>query len=465
MPEVLNTEDPKLRKPNQALVVMPEKGKLSANGAKLHLALLYKSQESIKTLEPGRALNLNHMFEAAIGDLAKMVNQAEDDSSNTRKLFKKYLIEMMSTVVRWESPDAKSDVVWEGMPMLSFSRLLSREGKLWAQWQLPGPLLEAMSDPSLYTSIVLNSVAKLDQYSSIALYQILSRYRNNPSGKSSRHPPEWWMDALISTPGIDPKTKKRKPREWRKVKNESINDAIVEINQKTDLEVEMHEYREGLPGAGRNVTSVQFTVRRKAIPNSVPPKIDLDLVALFLRLGVSETLIDNHAKHFTDEQIKRALLKLEARLNRSDLAAIDNPNTYLSKILRDDATADHTQMRGVVNHSRGESRSEDRLSPPASGVQAAEPTPGLVVLESASTKIREELLSMSPQEQRKYAEIAFGEFQQKGMATSSMSRSLQSNTFSGLLLTKMTDIFGTERYGPDWANLVVTDTPAAETTE
>ena len=72
---------------------------------------------------------------------------------------------------------------------------------------------------------------------------------------------------------------------------------------------------------------------------------------------------------------------------------------------------------------------------------------------------------MSPQEQRKYAEIAFGEFQQKGMATSSMSRSLQSNTFSGLLLTKMTEIFGTERYAPDWANLVVTDTPAAETTE
>lgn len=447
-------EESKLNKPNQALVVKPEKGKLSANGSKLHLALLYKSQESIRSMGPGNVLSLNHMFEAAIGELAVMVNEASDDLSNTKRLFKKYLIEMMSTVVRWEAPDAKNDVVWSGMPMLSFSELEIREGRLWARWQLPGPLLEALSDPTLYTPILLSSVAKLDTYSSIALFQICTRYRNNPTGKTSKNPPEWWMDALIGTPGVDPKTKKRKPREWRKVKSELINDAIAEVNQKTDLEIELIEYREGLPGAGRNVTSVQFAVRRKATINITPPKIDLELVSLQSKLGLSDTLIANHSKQYSDDQIKKAMLKLEARVNRSDLQSIINRNTYFSKILRDDSAVEPFTSVGDTSHAQAsdEKRSTSKSNEQPRTFEASQKT---VALESVAQKVREELTTLSLQEQRKYAETAFVEFQKKGMATSSMNRSLQSNSFSGVLLSKMIDLYGTEKYGENWANLSV----------
>lgn len=447
-------EESKLNKPNQALVVKPEKGKLSANGSKLHLALLYKSQESIRALKPGQSLTLNHMFEAAIGDLADMVNESTDDLSNTKRLFKKYLIEMMSTVVRWEAPDAKSDVVWSGMPMLSFSELEIRDGRLWARWQLPGPLLEALADPTLYTPILLSSVAKLDTYSSIALFQICTRYRNNPTGKTSKNPPEWWMDALIGTPGVDPKTKKRKPREWRKVKSELINEAIAEVNRKTDIEIELIEYREGLPGAGRNVTSVQFAVRRKASINVAPPKIDLELATLQNKLGVSDSLIASHSKQFTEEQIKIALYKLEARSLRTDLPAIANPNTYISKILREEFENPFTESDARVQRlptSKGGDTSDPKHEKHRNKTtEAVAP-----VLESVAQRVREELTSLTPQEQRLYAEAAFADFQVKGMATSSMNRSLQSNSFSGVLLSKMIDIYATEKYGKDWASLAI----------
>ena len=94
-------------------------------------------------------------------------------------------------------------------------------------------------------------LAKLGSYTAVALYEICARYRDNPSGVTSRKPVAWWVDALSNGPGPE-------RREWRKFKNERVKEAVAEINAETDLEIELIEHKQG-----RVITEVQFAVRKK----------------------------------------------------------------------------------------------------------------------------------------------------------------------------------------------------------
>jgi hypothetical protein len=434
----------RLNKPNQALVIKPEKGKLAGNGLKLHLALLFKSQQQM--LATGEGIpNSDYMFEAAVIDLMGLINVS--DSSDIRQSLKGYFIEMMSTVVRWESPDANksSTVIWAGMPMLSFAKLELREGKLWAIWQLPGPLLKAIADPTLYTPLDLLAVSRLSSYSAIALYQICARYRHNPSGVTSKNTPDWWLDAMISTPAIDQKTKKRIIREWRKKKNAIVIPAIQEINTLTDIEVELIEFRENAPGAGKSVTGVQFTVKKKR--NSVPiPKIaiDMEIVRMCIKLNIPQIIVDSYAKTYSDEQIKTALYKLESRMGRTDLDIIDKPVTYFSKILRDEEAKQKVEISDFVVRTTIQELV-------AKGDQDQYP----VELISAFTRIKIEFQNLDIEVQRTFAEKAFIYLQNAGLSTASMSRNMSQNVWNGILLPKMLDMYGEETYGPEWKTLTL----------
>jgi len=431
----------RLNKPNQALVIKPEKGKLAGNGLKLHLALLFKSQQQM--LMNGQGIpDSDFMFEAAVVDLIDLINVS--DTSDIRQSLKGYFVDMMSTVVRWESPDVikSSTVIWAGMPMLSFAELELRNGKLWARWQLPGPLLRAVADPTLYTPIDLLAVSRLSSYAAVALYQICVRYRHNPSGVTSKNTPDWWLDALISTPAIDPKTKKRVVREWRKKKNAIVIDAILDINSKTDIEVELLEFREG---EGKNVTGVQFAVKQKIIQHAASVvAVDLDIVRLCTKIGLSQSVVDSHMKSYSIDQIKQALITLEARMGREDLDSINKPATYLSKLLRDVAEKPNVQG-GAVSTLNSQVRVD--LAPPKA---LNEP---VALLRSAITAVKEEVLGLDIEVRKMYAERAFASFKEKGLVTATMSRNLVQGNWSGALLAKMVEIYAEERYGENWQSL------------
>lgn len=440
--------DARLNKPNQSLITKIEKGKLAGNGLKLHLALLFKSQQQMLSMD--RIPDSDFMFEAAIVDLVHLINV--DSNSDIRQSLKGYFIEMMSTVVRWESPDSNSsasNILWAGMPMLSFAEIELREGKIWARWQLPGPLLRAVADPTLYTPIDLMATAKLNSFAAVTLYQICARYRHNPSGVTSKNPPDWWLDSMISTPSVDPKTKKRVVREWRKKKSSIVLPAIQEINSKTDIEIELIEYRENLPGQGKNVTAVQFAVKRKAAAILPVVPIDMEIVRLCTKLGVPQTVVDSFSKNHSDNQVKAALYKLEARVNREDLDPVDKPVTYFSKIMRDSDPKPGTEKPKVDGLQM--------LTPPAQeildGSNAIESNQ--VQLTNVITQVKEEMQSLDFELRLSYATKAFESFKQKGLVTASISRNMSQNNWSGSLLSKMVELYAEETYGQDWKKMAV----------
>ncbi len=93
---------------------------------------------------------------------------------------------------------------------------------------------------------------QLSTYTAVALYEICARYKDSPGGLTSRHEPEFWTRVLREGGGI-------KPREFRKFKNELLMPAVAEINEETEIEVELIEHREQ-----STLQAVQFKVARKA---------------------------------------------------------------------------------------------------------------------------------------------------------------------------------------------------------
>lgn len=320
-----------LRKPNETLVMVPRIGKMTAVGRKVYNVLLHQSQ---KQIAQARAQGMMHgagdLFEMPLSDIAGMVTEGDSD---VRTLAKKYLREMRRIEVDWEAPDAQSGVIFKSMGLLAEAALEIRDGQTWVTWQLPATIYTAVSDPERYTPVDLDYMSRLKLYASIALYEICGRYRNNPSGVTSKNPPEWWADALSVKPAaIDPDTGVKKPRVWRKIKEASVLDAINEINTKTDLTIDLIEHK-----TGRAVTEVQFAVKRKAEePAPGRAKVSADLAEKAAAAGVSLKVVQDEIVSGRDEaEIGVAIASLANRQGRDDLAPVKSTSAYVRGILRE----------------------------------------------------------------------------------------------------------------------------------
>lgn len=423
-----------LRKPNAALVMVPRLGRLTPVTRKIYNVMLYRTQTEIgKFVKEGREIDAKHLFSAPLSDLTESITAGESDP---RTLAKQYLREMRRTEVDWEAPDSATGVIWRSMGLLSEVDLEVRDGTTWVLWALPPTLLAAVSDPERYTPLDLSQMAKLRGYTAIALYEICSRYRNNPTGVTSKNPPEWWVDALTNAPAtVDLVTGVKRRREWRKLKSESVGKAIEEINEKTDLEIQLHEFKNG-----KAVTEVQFSVRKKRTEMAVhqPTMLSAGLAEHAAKLDIS--LVDVakmiEVGHSEDE-LKVALSRLEARLNHPELDKIENKLAYLRKLI-----------------SEGGGKIKPAFTVQQTPIETSS-NQGLEVLktwkEQRRADIKEELMTLSKDEQKRYAEMALNDLRKAGFANPSFARKVQAGDWlTGVLLSKVIDAYAIEIYGPDW---------------
>ncbi|MDQ3061182.1 MAG: replication initiation protein [Pseudomonadota bacterium] len=434
------TPAPVFKKPNSALVMMPKIGKLTAVSRKIFNVLLHATQRQVHALaEAGKIVEATHYFSARLDEL---VSPVEQGNSNLTSCAKKSLLEMRRTEVDWEAPDAHSGVIWSNMSLLSEAKIVKTRGILYAYWALPPGLLSVIADPQRFTPIDIAQLSQLKTYTAVALYEICVRYKNNPTGLTSENALEWWVDALTqSAPKIDPKTKKPKLRLWSKFKSEQVNAAIDEINTKSDIGIELIEKK-----TGKAVTSAQFKVWRKAVdavevvnnPRLTPAMAEM-VGKLGLQLGdISHLLKLGHGESI----LNIALTKLQARIEREDLTPIESKLAYLKTVL--------AETGGYV-----------AAPPPAARLTVASVLPALNAVadlpkvlsyqEHRRQQIKEEVLNMSKDRQKKYAELALEYLQKAGIATTTLSRKVESGVWTtGVLFSKMIEIYALEQYGPDW---------------
>lgn len=420
-----------LNKPNAALVMVPRVGRLTPVSRKLYNVLLQRTQQQIAELRTvGDVLDARHFFSAPLNEMMSVVSVGESDSKTAAK---QYLREMRRTEVDWEAPDASTGVIWRSMGLLSEVDMEIRAGIVWVLWALPPTLLIAVADPERYTPLDLEQMAKLQNYTAIALYEIASRYKNNPTGVTSRNSPEWWVDALTSAPpSIDVVTGKPNRREWRKLKNASIVKAIEEINVKTDLTIELIEIKEG-----RAVKDIQFSIQKKrqeSVTSKITMSPELAEMAARVDLDLSE-VVKLLAAGRSEGEIKVGLIRVQGREQQKDLEPILNKPAYLRKIIEEG----------------GKYIAQEVTAKPSAPAAALEPP--ITRKDQRRSEIKIELLALKKTEQMRYVDIALESLKKSGLDSPTIIRKYKAGDWNtGVLLQKTIEVYALDRYGAAWGD-------------
>jgi hypothetical protein len=439
----------KLRKPVKTLVMIPMAGKISVVARKLYNVVLHSTSSQIKEyeLKTGNVVPYGHYFESRLVDLLQPIQTGQSD---LRARAKEYFREMAEIRIEWEAPDNRDEQGddddeqddWVNIGLLSEARLRKASpgvsnSEVIARWALPPGIFRQLRNPQdyKYAQLSLYQIAKLDTYEAVALYEICARYRNNPSGVTSKQEPIWWIKALSNkVPPIDPATGLPKWREWRKFKDEKVKKAVAEICDQTDLDIEMIE----------KGGQVQFAVRRKAaefapLPNKLNPEIADKALGLGLKLTDIATLLRNGQ---SEVGLKEAL----ARMAKQDMKKIDRKFAYLLKILEE---VNPLISDGAPIQTTGQQEVLPRVTNPTAG-----PAPfALTYKEERRAEIRKEFLLLDKAEQQPFAYLALVELKAMKLASPTLSVKVEAKAWetAPLLFSKMVEIFAAQQHGAQWA--------------
>lgn len=422
-----------LRKPHEMIVMMPRSARVTLTGRRIYSALLQVAQTRLVAM-PGMPA-ADFMFEAPLAAILRTTGS----SGSERTAAKKYLIEMRSLEVDWESTAPGDGVKWRGFSMLSEVALEQRRGENWVSWSYPPTIMAALRDPQRWARIDLDVLAKLGSYTAVALYEICARYRENPSGVTSRKPVTWWVDALSNGPGPE-------RREWRKFKNERVKDAVAEINAETDLDIDLIEHKQG-----RVITEVQFAVRKKRQAAALRPiagePVDATLVLRAETLGIREIKLEGLLKEFGDDRVRAQIEVLERRAANTSLRGIENAFSYLRSLLRNEPAAVASAEAGTHIKASGQATT----AAPAAAVKPAPELEGATWLREQIEAMKKEVAALEPAHLKRWVDQALQDLARKGALNAVISRrAAQGDVLHGLLGSAVVYAYADATYGPDW---------------
>lgn len=203
------------------------------------------------------------------------------------------------------------------------ARTFIRRGQACVNWVYPPTIAENLHEPGRYARIELTSIARLTTYTSVALYEMCARFKNSPGELTARQPTDFWIASLRESA-------EGKPREWRKIKSELVNKATDEINQVTEITIEMIEHRRG-----RSVSDVQFRVKVKLKPREVTNEpIDTRVLESANLLGIRERDYDQLVEKYDSQKVDTCIATMTAIL-KDKPGSIHRTLAYLRAMLTD----------------------------------------------------------------------------------------------------------------------------------
>lgn len=428
----------KLKKPVQSLVLVPKKGKLSVVARKLYNVILHSTIGQIAEFElQGKEVPAEHLFECRLTELVQPLQLGQSD---LRAKAKEYFQQMSEIRLDWEAPDARGPGKWTNLGLLAEAQLdrvnpNNPKSEVLARWAFPPTIFKELRHPDMYAQLSIYQLAKLSTYEAVALYEICARYRTNAAGVTSLQETLWWVKAMSNkAPDIDPKTGEPKWREWRKFKDEKVKKAVAEINEQTDITIELIEKKEG----------VQFAVKRKApefdaLPNRLNPEIAEAANKLGLKLADVATLIRNGQ---SEMGLKIALVKM----GKQDPHSISRKLAYLSKILEEVNPM-------IAEGGSPNTTNQQTVLAPVSNPHLEPLKMALSFKDERRGELRKEFLQLSKHEQKPFAYSALAELRANKMANPSMSLKVEAGAWGAapLLFSKMIEIYAVTKHGADWA--------------
>lgn len=249
-------------------------------GSQMALALLFEQQPEILK-KPVQAIHMaitggiqnktqrlafNAMLKHALEEHAKnpgvnvdtySISRLElmriiDYTSPNRKHLKDALTQMQKLTVQWDFLQQDGEAMWASCVLLPFVGF-DRDRVFYSYAPQIKPML---FDSKIYARLDLRIQRTFKLDPAAALYEWVNRFRTNPSKLTNEMVWEDWRWVIygeVSETSV--------LNEFKLFKREKLKPAIREINEKSDLTIELIENKDG----GRSVKTLQFKVEEKAI--------------------------------------------------------------------------------------------------------------------------------------------------------------------------------------------------------
>ena len=433
----MQAQNPLLKKPNEAVVMFPKIGKLTAYGRKFYVSLMREAQQHLLAkAAKGEVFEATDFFKEPLTNIIRPISKP---SSNLVEVTKQYVREMQSTQVEWSAPDADAGVIWDSMVLVSQAKIELERGKLYLLWAFPPDMVNALKDPKRFTLIAPEDLVNLKSYAAVALYEICARYADNLSQRTSKKPKEWWVSALT---GDSHKTSARsketaKPREWRKFKGESVVPAIEEINKETGLQIELIEIKEG-----KAVVDVQFKVVRKSKIKLDPTQAHIEAA----KLGIPAQDITNYlGGGGSQEELLLILAKMKARIEDETKEPVPNRRSYFAATVRKANVGENSEK----SHGMPEEKATDKE-------QLVTGEQNLAITTIA--RMNAHVLGLSDDVALPLLEKAKQHLAEKKMLSPTFAKRLaEKNWRTGPIFHIVVDLYATASISPEWRDLASED--------
>ena len=306
----------RLKKPSNALAIMPRTALITRVGRQAYDVMLFIAADQA-SVDPNK--------ETFSAPLSSVIKGFEGDMRGSTSL-KRHLKSMLTHVVEWQSPtDAEnSESEWGACTLLAEVKVYKQKGDVWISWGYAPSLRKEMLNPSRYAQLRKATIAKFRTHAGLALYEICAKFKDNPSGLTSRQAWQWWLPVLTGRP-VGPSIK----TEFRFFNRDVIKPAVEEVNKFSELQIHCIEHR-----VGRQVHYLQFGVSMKQEEfNKVVAPVNLEDVLLAEKLGVDPELAEEMYLKHGEERFGKCVKRLQSRLSLPGGQKIISKNAYFKALL------------------------------------------------------------------------------------------------------------------------------------
>lgn len=311
--------------PVDALALVPQTTSITRIGRLAYNSMMYLAQSMEADAEG--------MFSAPLN---RILRGFGSDNRHSTEL-KRHLRSMLGNVVEWQSSTV-GESEWGACALLAECRITKKNGENWLAWAYPPTIRAQVMDPPRWAQVSMLSAGQLRTHAAVVLYGICARYKDNIGGLTAKQPWAWWVPVLTGSPaGRVLKT------EYRFFKRDYLRPAIEDINEVTEIEVEVKEIKNG-----RSIEALQFLVKKKPLSALLKSKSPSD-VSQYLRatsLGVGGKEAEDLSLKYGETALANALNRMEKRLNQPELSGVGDRHAYLVSILKDLTTPKPPKEKG-----------------------------------------------------------------------------------------------------------------------
>ncbi|MDY7576742.1 replication initiation protein [Herbaspirillum sp. RTI4] len=297
-----------VRRPNETIAINPKKGKITLGTRRLFNLLLYFSQQD----------GIRETYSRSISEVMAHITTSKDS-----EWLKECFRQMQETSIEWNHKEENREE-WGVSGLISEARIITAGNSTTIAWALPQIIRDRLMDPRFYTKLTLEIHSKLKTGASIALYEICSRYVTNPSKVTNREHWQWWQPRLTGNP-------KRETDEYKYFSRDVLRPAIAEVNQVSDVIVELIEHKNG-----RRIEELQFKIARKALSEleaEVDKPFDGNLLESIIRLGVSQKEARALYAAHNLVLLRKTVALTEQRANATNVTPLKSKAAFFKKAL------------------------------------------------------------------------------------------------------------------------------------